>query len=253
MSYNPSHTFSTGALNAAQLTTNQQEARDYLNGNILQGDLSTATFSTVDMQPGWPVLINDDYRYITGGISIIREVSEDATARKYVSGTIKQQDITQQVVYIDIPGAGRRIFLEDTSEVVIELMGRAIGLYDGDRGYYNRITPNPSKVDSRFYIAIDGVVKLKSVCYIFAEGPGAAASTQSALYNSGNEGSGEIIRKPLYIYWAEMSLSAGWHTIQLVCDPRYPSCFVDALSMQIEVFSRGGRTTWAGSSFLTTG
>ena len=253
MSYTPTYTFSTGVLDADQLTNNQQGARDYLNGNILQGDLSTATFTTADMQPGWPVLINDDYRFITGGISIVRDVSDDATSRRYVSGTVKQQDITQQVVYVDVAGAGRRLFLEDTSEVVIELMGRAIGLYDGNRAYYNRISPNPSKVDSRFYIAIDGVVKPKSICHIFAEGPGATASNQSALFNSGNEGYSEMVRRPLYMFWAETGLTAGWHTIQLVCDPRYPSCYIDALSMQIEVFSRGGRTTWGGSSFLTTG
>lgn len=251
MSYSPTTTFTTGDLVASQLTVNQQGARDYINNDIEQGDIQTGSYDTADIQPGWPVLANDDYRFTTGGVSIIRETTDVATARKYVTATIKTQDPTQQVVYQDIPGAGRRFFLEDIGDVVVELMAYAEGLIDGDYAYRNLVSPTPYKVDSRFYLSIDGVIEPRTVCYIFLESGPTAASTQSVMSGGLNQGDFEALRRPLYIFWAQANFTPGWHTIKLVCDPRSPSLFVNSISMQIEVLSRGGRTDWTGTNFLT--
>ena len=282
MAYTPSTTFVTGnQLNAPELTGNQGGARDYINSGTLTADLSTDTFDTKDLARGRPVLVTLDQEFTTGDVYIQSELSEVSTERRYVLGTAKKPSIVESQVgasltavseFFAIPGAARRLFLQNASDVIVECTAFAKGMPTNNQGalkraYFEDTTPSPGAVNSNVYVAIDGVVKPNSVCFVFAEDkdfntvtPGTNfPSSQSRLEHYDLGGSKQstggfpeesALRRPLYIYWAESNMSVGWHSIQLVCDPRYERLFVSALSMQIEVLSDGGRTTWDGDSYL---
>jgi len=289
MAYVPTTTFADGnALEATQLTGNQSGARDYINSGTATADLAADTFDTQDLAQGRPVLVTLDHEFTTGDVYIQAELSAISTQRKYVAGTAKKPSITAAPMdanltsvdeYFSIPGAGRRFFLHEQSDVIIEVMGFAQGLQTHktgtaaapDRAYFDRTDPDPGAVDSRLYVAVDGVARANSCCFIFAEDQdfnvGGTAGTnypsqQSRLYPYRSVVSGgthtstagypekSTLRRPLYFFWAEQNLAAGWHTIQIVADPRYERMFVSALSMQIEVLASGGRTTWDGDDYL---
>tara|TARA_Y100001973_G_scaffold104741_1_gene175499 strand:- start:3323 stop:4192 length:870 start_codon:yes stop_codon:yes gene_type:complete len=285
MAFVPSTTFAGGnVLEAPQLTGNQSGARDYINSGTATADLAVDTFDTQDLALGRPVLVTLDHEFTTGDVMIQNDLSTIETARRYVAGTAKKPSITRSPMdanlttvdkYWSIPGAGRRFFLDEQSDVVTEVMGFAMGHVTNQvrvpdlatRAYFARTTPDPGAVDSRLYLAIDGVVKFNTVCFVFAEDKDFNAVTPGTNYPSaqsrlheyrlggGHQSTGgypeeSALRRPLYFFWAEPNLSAGWHTIQIVADPRYERMFVSALSMQIEVLASGGRTTWDGDDYL---
>jgi len=69
MSYTPPNTFNFGFdLEAADLQENSQALRDYINNDIIEGDIDTDTFSTYDIQEGEAVAINNDYIFKTGDV-----------------------------------------------------------------------------------------------------------------------------------------------------------------------------------------
>ena len=248
MAYTPPHVFSTGTgLAADELTANNAAAYDYLNAGITAADLTAGSFDTQDLQAGYAVVITEDVRLTTGDVYSHRHDGiRDTMQRRYITGTIKTSSITDTAVYVSIPGAGREIFLESPADLIIEAAGTAIVLESENYAYKNATTPTPVKVDSRFYVEVDGIIRPDSVCYAFTE-DGGAPSSQSVA--SGDDlGSGASARRPLYIYWSEANLSAGYHTIRLVCDPRAERIFVAMLSLQIEAFNDGGYTSYTGSA-----
>ena len=249
MAYTPPHTFSTGtALQAAELEANNAAAYDYLNAQISTGDLQTSSFDTQDMQAGYAVIVTEDVRFPTGDVYSHRHDGiRDTMQRRYVAGTVKTTSITDTAVYVSIPGAGREIFLPSAGDVIIEATGTVAVLETENYAYKNSTSPTPVLVDSRFYVEVDGTVRTDSVCYAFTEDPSGSPSTQSVA-NGDDLGDGPAARRPLYLYWSEADLSAGYHTIRIVCDPRAERLFVSMLSLQIEALNDGGYTSYTGSA-----
>jgi len=249
MAYAPPHTFSDGtALQAAELAANNDAAYDYVNAQISTGDLETGSFDTQDLQAGYAVVVTEDVRFPTGDVYSHRHDGiRDTMQRRYITGTVKTQSLTDTAVYVSIPGAGREIFLPSSGDVIIEATGTVAVLATENYAYKNRTTPTPVLVDSRFYVEVDGTVRTDSVCYAFTEDTTGSPSAQSVA-NGDDLGDNEAARRPLYLWWSEANLSAGYHTIRIVCDPRAERLFVSMLSMQIEALNDGGYTSYTGSA-----
>lgn len=249
MAYSPPHTFGDGAaLQAAELEANNGASFDYINAQIATGDLQTANFDTQDLQAGYAVIVTEDVRFPTGDVYSHRhDALGDSSQRRYLTGTIKTQSPTGQAVYVSIPGAAREIFMSSAGDVIIEAAGvvEVLASISG-RAYLARTTPTPVLVDSRFYVEVDGVVRTNSVSYAFTEESG-TPSAQSVA-SGALVGEGAFARRPLYLFWAEANLSAGWHTIRIVGDPRAERMFNASLSLQIEALHDGGYTSYTGST-----
>lgn len=253
MPFTPPFTFVAGsAWLASELDGNFVAARDYLNATIVVADYGSRAFNTRQFAQGRPALSYDDYDFETGGHYIAALLSNDTTQRRYATGTIKNSDITQQVLYQQIPGSSRRVWLDADGDIWIEGYGHVVAVDPGSSlAYRTKTTPAPLLVDSRFYLMIDGVVIANTRNYAFCE-DGGTPSTQSIAASMGSAfASGNHARRPLYMFWVAEDMAAGWHTIRLVCDCRSEIVYVGSDSWQWEVLSDCGLTSYTGSDHIS--
>lgn len=249
MSYAASKTWIAGeAWLSADLANNFAGARDYLNAGIVTADFDLVAFDSGQFADGYPHLSWDDHAFETGGMYIAAQTTNDTTQRRYITGLIKNSDVTQQVLYIDIPGSSKRVWLDAGADLWVEGYGYMVVIDPNDNtlAYTAKTTPTPNMVDSRVYLEVDGVVIEDTVNYCFAENTG-SPSAQSIAFNMGNMAGGPSARRPVYIMWCATNLSAGWHTVRLVCNPRSEIMFLGTDSWQWEVLSFNGSTGYVGS------
>ena len=106
-------------------------------------------------------------------------------------------------------------------------------------------------MNSNFFVVVDGVKQADSVCYIFPR-QGGTPSTQSVAVGTGTAFSvGVNADRPLYLFFSKANLSAGLHTIEIVCDTRIELLYVEATSLQIEVLLDNGVSNFIGSDYLS--
>jgi hypothetical protein len=252
MSYTPAVTFNDGtSLVASSVRANQDGLRDYVNGGIVKADLQADVFTTDDLIPPTALPIYNEVEFATGGFYRTTKMSEVTSQRDYFDGRIKLADITQQEVLQSLPSCGRQFFMPTTGDVVVEFAGRAVGWDPGNYAYSNRISPTPVLVNSNFYVVVDGVKQADSVCYIFPR-QGGTPSAQSVAVGTGTAfGVGVNADRPLYLFFSKANLSAGLHTIEIVCDTRIELLYVEATSLQIEVLLDNGVSNFIGSDYLS--
>jgi len=261
MSYSPTYTWTLlgATLNASELAQNQFEMRDYLNSGIEASDLLSEGFWIYDLKRGEYNATSPRMSFITGEMQGLNTLALLPSDRQYITSLIKQSDPTQNVMYVSIPNAGREVFLESYGSIVIEAtlhvkMYPSIGIpitAPPAYAYNKRITPQPVKIDTRFYIEVDGVVQVDSRTVAFNEDSFAyTASTQSVMVNqTTNQPGSEQIRKIIPIYWAVTGLAPGPHLIRIVADPRCEKGYVAAINLTIEVLATGGYSSWVGTDF----
>jgi hypothetical protein len=251
MSFSPPNTFASGdQIPAASLAANWQAVRDYVNAEVVTGDLEAASFDTQDVANGYPVLVNRDHVFETGSTCIHSVLADDTLDRRYIAGTTKNADITQQVVYVSVPGAARSIFLGSTADVLVEMMGSVIGSdTEASLAYRTRTSPAPYLVQSALYLEVDGDVEGASACYVFPE-EGGTPSTQSLASGTSDFAVSAAARRPFYLFWCAESLTPGWHTFRLVCNPRSELLYVSTFSAQFEALETCGPTSYTGTSLI---
>ncbi len=254
MAFTPPTTFVAGtAWLGSALAENFKAARDYLNAEIVAGDYGPASFDTEQLSTPEPLLSWDDYNFLSGAHALSAMVSNDSTRRRYALGTLKSEDITQQIIHQQIPGASVRVWMDAPGDLWIEGYGAVrVGQFDSSavRAYLAKTIPTPHTVDSRFYLELDGAVIANTRCYCFAES-GGTPSAQSIANAVTNLSDGAGARRPLYMFWVATNLAAGWHTIRLVVDVRSEYLYVGEDSWQWEVLSDCGLTTYTGTDYLS--
>lgn len=252
MAYTPAVTFADGtSLTATNLRANQDGLRDYVNGGIVKADLEADVFNTDDITAPTALPIFNEEEFATGGLYRTAKITDVTSQRDYFDGRIKLADITQQEVLQSLPSCGRQFFMPTTGDVVVEFTGRAVGWEPGNYAYKNKTSPTPVLVNSNFFVVVDGVKQADSVCYIFPR-QGGVPSTQSVALGTGTAfGVGVNADRPLYLFFSVGNLSAGLHTIQIVCDTRIELLYVEATSLQIEVLLDNGVSNFIGSDYLS--
>ncbi len=251
MAYVPPITFSAGsALLSGDLQLSFKTARDYINAEVAGADYGARAFDRQHIAEGMDLLSFNDWHFETGSMYTTAVIADDKTRRRYAAGTIKNSDITQQILYQQVPGTSRRIWLDATGDVWIEGYGSVVtDRYNTDYAYRTKTLPTPATVDSRFYLEVDGTVITNTRNYSFDEG-GGSPSAQSIASSTADFGTSQNGRRPLYLFWVAEGLSAGWHTIRVVVDCRSEWTFLGRDSFQIEVFSNCGLTSYTGSDYL---
>jgi len=230
---------------ASSLDADYQGARDYLNAEIVPGDLQSASFDGQALAESTQV--GGGRRFVTGNTYGYSALVDDTVERAYSTGTVKTSDITQQVLYLSLPGASQIVTLESTGALLIEAMGYVVvPAGDASSPYKALTSPTPSVVDSRFYLRIDGQVVANSRSYHFTEEAG-PPSAQSIATNVSGFATGTAARRPLFLFHVERGLSAGHHTVEVVCDVRSELLFLGPVSIQCECLPDGGYTSYTGT------
>ena len=124
MSYTPPNTFiPTSPLFGDDLQENAEELRDYINVDIIETDLQSATFSTFDIQEGEAFGVTNDFLFPTGdiysGYSAIH--SSIPSDRDYHTSTVKRYEPLQKVRWQSIPSLGKQFYMEDIGDALIEI------------------------------------------------------------------------------------------------------------------------------------
>mgnify|MGYP003627774751 CR=1 FL=1 len=253
MPYAPPSTFVAGtAWLGSELDGNFIAARDYLNATIVVADYGARAFDTRHITEGMPALSWDDHAFESGGHYLSALITDDTTQRRYSTGTLKNSDITQQVLYQQIPGSSLRLWMDAGGDVWIEGYGYVeCPTYVSDHAYTVKTTPSPLLVDSRLYLEVDGVVIANTRNYAFCENSGSPTSQSIATGMGSAFANLNDARRPLYFYWVATGLSAGWHTIRLVTDTRSEILFIGEDSWQWEVLSDCGLTSYTGTDYLS--
>ena len=254
MPYNKGTNFVSGdVLSATELNSKNENARKYINVNIEGVDLQTGTFQDQDLQRGEFRGITDEFVFATGDSYGFRNVSKLSigSERRYHSATIKNFDPQISVRYTSVPDLAKEFYMEDFGNVMVEVAFYTRE-YDSDdaRGIVaGGSVGSSSLTDSKFYLAVDGVVDLDTIANAFEESSPVPTSQSSATGLNTRRGSGA--RKFCLISQMVGGLGQGWHTIQVVVDPRNEKGFVSHRMFNLEIFYRGGFEPVSASTIAT--
>ena len=120
MAYTPAHTFASSAtMLASQLNANNQDARDYLNTDILAADLADTTFGQEDFNRSEPMGVNDDVLLATGDVFVNSVATPECPdhKRQYHTNTLKGANPFGTTLYVSCPNLAKEIYLEDDASL----------------------------------------------------------------------------------------------------------------------------------------
>ncbi len=175
MAYTPAHTFVGAAtMLASQLNANNQDARDYLNTDILAGDLADTTFGQEDFNRAEPMGVNDDVLLATGDVFVNSVATPDCPdhKRQYHTNTLKGANPFGTTLYVSCPNLAKEIYLEDDADVMVSVIA-----YTEEKQNVNAqatiAKADPSAtypmVDTRYYLAYNGAVVANTMTPAFSE------------------------------------------------------------------------------------
>ena len=266
MAYSVSHTFVGAAtMLASQLNSNNQDARDYLNTNIIAGDLAATTFEQEDFNLPEPMGVNDDVLLTTGDIFVNSVATPDCPdhKRQYHTNTLKQANPFGTTLYVSCPNLAKEIYLEDDADVMVSVIA-----YTEEKQNVNaqatisKASPSATypMVDTRYYLAYNGVPVANTMTPAFSEDIRSGGTTitsisthsSAILMNSAAKMApvySTQIRKVLSMQHMKKGLSQGWNQISVVCDPKNEHGYFGSCVFIVEVFYKGGynKTTYSES------
>lgn len=264
MAYTPAHTFvSSATMLASQLNANNQDARDYLNTDILAADLADTTFGQEDFNRSEPMGVNDDVLLATGDVFVNSVATPECPdhKRQYHTNTLKGANPFGTTLYVSCPNLAKEIYLEDDADVMVSV----IAYTEEKQNVIAQATISKASpaatypmVDTRYYLAYNGEVVANTMTPAFSEdGATGAVSTispHSSAVGMNNAAkidpkSGAQIRKVLSIQHMKKGLSQGWNQIAVVCDPKNEHGYFGSCVFVVEVFYKGGynKTTYSES------
>ena len=266
MAYTPAHTFVGAAtMLASQLNSNNQDARDYLNTDILAGDLADTTFGKEDFNRSEPVGVNDDVLLTTGDVFVNSVATPDCPPhqRQYHTNTLKQANPFGTTLYVSCPNLAKSIYLEDDAHVMVSVLAYTEEKQnDVNRATITDAIPSATypMVDTRYYLAYNGTVVADTMTPAFSEDdPGGQVfvstisphSTAVGMLNAAKQDPCDAsqIRKVLSMQHMKKNLSQGWNQISVVCDPKNEHGYFGSCVFIVEVFYKGGynKTTYSDS------
>lgn len=268
MSYTPPNTFNFGFdLEAADLQENSQALRDYINNDIIEGDIDTDTFSTYDIQEGEAVAINNDYIFMTGDVlsNYYAASSSTPSERQYHTSTVKRFKPMETARYQSIPTLAKQFYMEDNGSALIEV-SFFVSDRDGDscRGAYFPWVPSPlpgnsrhDGQDSQYILAVDGLTTTaiaETRSYSFEEnGANTITFGQYSIMQgrSGYQGGVTGQRKFITILYLAKNLQQGWHQLAILRNTCCEMGYVGSRTLQIEVFYELGYNPTTPNSLAT--
>jgi hypothetical protein len=267
MPFSAPNTFSTGILNALSLKQNMDAARSYINADIEPTDYDTDTFSTQDLQEGEFFGVTGDAIFLTGdqynsfSASTIPTVQE----KHYHTSTIKRQHPMTSVRYISVPQLAKQFYMEAPGSALIELSFFARELEnDSCRGavypWTTAVGAGQSRSDgqqSLYVLALDGsdVRSNETRAYAFSEdGLNAVTFGMHSIMEgeSGYHGGATGMRKFICMQFLAKDLAQGWHSIQVLVDPRNEGGYASSHTFCVETFYEVGYHECSASSIGTT-
>jgi len=244
MAYSPTNTFSAGAtVDIDKINENFQEARDYLNAGVAIGDFDSTTLTSEDFLSGEPLGVTEDYLFTSGDMYSARDVNVPFNRRSYYSATVKGTEVYGWAIYQPIPECGKRIYLENQANLIIEAMCTPLSQHDTsanvDKTFIDGDTQHHS--DDQIWLEIDGVVEGYTKSFTFHEdimSDPTTVSTAYPLYNTNGAlvTRGRSAQRPFFCSFLKIGLAKGWHDIRLVYNCRNNKSSVRARQMTIEVF-----------------
>jgi hypothetical protein len=220
-------------LNADDQRSNEEAAKVYVNQEIVAADIGT-NLDYTEIEAGEFLPVTDDHKFASSFIAGQNLIVNRRT-RAYFTSTSKHntQTAASSIVYRDLYGAGKKIKLDASAEVIITFQAAFIAFDNsttsgGDgRGKwenkillkhidYTRNSPTPT------YIA-------GTRGYVF-EGVGAAAGTLDP-----NAGGNAASRRQVQ-FQTRLTLTRGEHDLQMAVNPKIEAGYGSARNFLVEVF-----------------
>lgn len=210
-------------IDADKIVENNEALRKYLNTGIVQADIDDASVGTTDIVRGEYSQVSRDHQFTSGDI-YTQYRKGDVKSRTYTTGQLKEiDDLGSTIQWLNIPGTGKRFFLEDDATVFFHV-------YSEVRTPEDQLTDNLILEYSYYTININGSYASDATAYSFEE----KSSTLSGLINDGCSTNVCHSRPFSGIYL--VALTAGWNEICLAADINSSHSYVGASSSYIEIF-----------------
>lgn len=256
MAYTPYVWTSPEVIEASDLDNNNRLARNYVNYLLDNADFTNQSLHTVNFQASeyWSVL--DDWTHMSGSTHSGNkaELALPQSDWLYHTATIKNspadQTLMDQIRNVSVPEVGRAFYLEAEATILIHFNIHTRELQnDPDRAWSNDALDGAQSRfnNTPFAFALDGQVLNQWRYHSFEEepvtiGPAGAITYETPTANSIAEpfvGLAPAMQHPrrcLTGTWMFKNLPKGWHTLQLVTNPRNELGCVVQRSFTIETF-----------------
>jgi hypothetical protein len=233
-SYTRDYTYANGTvLTAANQSANEEGAKKYFNQDIIQGDILSESLDFDDIEAGIYNPINDSMKFMSGYICGQNKTVYPLDAAYFTSTTkTADQTSTTSTDYQDLHGAGEQIYLEETADVIITFEA-AFNAYPNSTvsgGPGNGLWENKILLRHTDYTAGTTSFLASTRGYVF-EGTGTSAGT---LDPDGFSSEERRYRQVMFTH--RLSLSAGYHDLQVCINPKVETGKVTARNLLIEVY-----------------
>ncbi len=202
MSYTQPNTITDGTeIDGSDLKENYRDARLSLHkldvADIANDAIETRHIVKFDRVFG-------DHYQMTSGVLIFKSTGPNLADRDFITSHIKQANFESKSTLVDVPQAGASFYLEKSAALIITFSAFAFGFANDelpDNGYANRI-----------YCYVDDFRAGETISYV------ADIDGSDATGDPGHTGANLCRWTPLQFMCAD-TLTAGWHTVQIKCDP----------------------------------
>lgn len=223
---------------ASDMETIFKEARDYINGNIVDNDIGLSSIETTDIVKGEYDPITGDHQFTCGDV-YQSSIPKGPSYRVHSSVHYKQHIDKTVNVWQRIPKTGKRIYLELPSRVIYRafVAFRSPGnntISKGDSG--SQLTDGHNGQDV-VRLAYDDQKRTEMQTF-FAE----LSLKRSELFLTDSGGVKFDKLRSMQFTFISPVLTEGWHTIYLEGNLVNDICFIQAGTISIEVipYTNGG-------------
>ena len=220
-------------LNADDQRSNEEAAKVYVNQEIVAADIGT-NLDYTEIEAGEFLPVTDDHKFASSFIAG-QNCLVNRRKRAYFTSTSKHntQTASTSIVYRDLYGAGKKIKLDASAQVIVTFQAAFIAFDnsttsggDGQGKWENKVllkhidytTDNPTPV----YLA-------GTRGYVF-EGSGASAGTLDP-----NAGGNSASRRQVQ-FQTRLTLGRGEHDLQMAVNPKIEAGYTSARNFLVEVF-----------------
>lgn len=231
MPYIQPHTYvPNGPLDADQVKANERSLQDFVNQEIVIGDVAFSSLDTTDIAKGIYDPVLENVRFVTGDVNGMAE-TQGPQNRSYVTSTTKNNVQTTGIEYQDITNAGSYLQLDSTADVIVTVMATMVvlnntGITNGtsNGGWFNEIQLVKIDLDND-----RRSIQNATDCYAF-EGLGAGSDTKSG----GDTGEVASIREIMLTFRTSATQGRYWYG--LTCDSHNEMAYITVKSIVVESF-----------------
>ena len=242
----PNNLLNGTELQADELRENHEEARKYVNQEIVNNDISNIEF--INLLSGEFQPITSDFVFHSSGNHFSYGQVDRNTAlsqRDFTTSTIKNSDFYDTEKYVSVVGCGRTFYMPRPGNAIL-----TVTLSTSERQEPDGVFSGDIGINTNYRVMLDGQLRQEKY-YAFKE---EISLTLNGIYGAASTGSPssdsvipleEILRynnPRRYIYITDMllNLSQGWHYVSVVRDPRNVWSCITQKTFSLETFPNQG-------------